>query len=138
VIPYGYFEIGCKYIGQFGTVTIATPCETFLLVIVIIGGAQMTKDEGWGPHLFFFVLDHRHAFSIVVHNESLFIDVDSDIACFSSADVVRGIDKNFVEYLVQGGYDLLFPVVDIGIGPYYRIDRPNISVGSLEYVIYVG
>jgi hypothetical protein len=128
VIPYGYFEIGCEYVGQFGSVTVATSCETFLLVVIVVGSTQMAENEFRRPYLFFFVFDNRHAFAIVVYNESLFIDMDSDIGGLSSAYVVRCVDKNFVEDFVEGWYDLQFSTVDIGIVPCYRFYGTNVGV----------
>ena len=98
----------------------------------------MTEDEGWCPHLFFFVLDNRNALSFVVHSKCFVGDVDFYLCCLTSADVIRGIDKYLVKYLVQGWYDLQLTIVDVGIGPRNRFVGTYVRVGAFENVIYVG
>ena len=99
-----YDELLGEDVRELGAVTVS-PADNLLLVVVIVGRRQqVTEDQLWNVASFLFVHFNRNTVAIVVHaNQPLLdVNVDSQLLHLRVAHlVVRRVDQNFIENLVQ-------------------------------------
>mmetsp|Transcript_74386 Transcript_74386/g.188078 ORF Transcript_74386/g.188078 Transcript_74386/m.188078 type:complete len:312 (+) Transcript_74386:2044-2979(+) len=102
---------------EFGAVTITASGHLFLIVIVVVTGQEVTKDQLWHIALVLLVDDHGNAFPIVHDGNATSVLVDGDVnqvhTCGVSHRVVGSVDQDLVKDLVEGGNVVDFPVHDL-------------------------
>ena len=75
-------ELSAEYVGQFGAEPVSTASDFLLLVVVVAGCEQVTKDHFWHVNALALVNLNRNASSVVPHADQvvLLVNVHSNLA----------------------------------------------------------
>ena len=119
-------------VGELGSVAVTSTGDAFLVVVVVIGREQVSKDEGGDVHVVLLVFDDGYGGTVVGDGDTT-VDVgDVDTAHgVVSPLVVEGIDKNLVDDLVEARWEV--KLYRAGGCPYdVWLDgaRANVGVGA--------
>ena len=95
-------------VGELGAVAVATARHLLLVIVVVGGGEEVAEDELGDVDTLLLVHLDGDAVAVVVHADAtrLGVDVDAEGDHGGIADlVVRGVDQDLVEDLVQAGHE---------------------------------
>lgn len=136
-------ELGGEDVRELGSVAVAPTSGLLLRVVVVTTGKQVSEDELRHIHFLLLMNLHGHPIPIVVHADAIFLHVDDDLNGVHlgvALLVVRGVDKDLVEDLIETGHEGDGPVnhairlVDPE-GLCVLLDGADIGVGSEEDVL---